>query len=390
MSHVCVVSFKECWQDPAGVWHSYGGFPLQMASIASLFDEMTILICRGAPRAGGIPLPANATVVPLRMPRGHDLVRKLSVLRHLHSYVAIIARHARRADVVHVPLPGDIPFLGMLVAVALRRPLIARYGGAWDVNSQTTVMNRVTRTSMRLLAGGRNVMLAAGEGQTPPGRNISWLFSTSLTRDELERARPDLDRGLSTPPRFLYCGRLSPEKGVHVLLDALALLREADGVPVPRLVIAGDGPERRRLEEQARERGIDGNVTFVGQLDRAALLEQLAVADVCVQPSLSESFGKAWLDAMSWGLPVVTSQVGAARAAIGGDGVRGWLVRPGDADALAATLRRILDDGADWPALRRRCRRFAAERSLDVWARRIRDCCARQWGAAPALLREAS
>ena len=54
---VCAVSFKECWQDDDGRWLSYGGFPMQMTAIASLFDAMTLVIVNGRPRAGGMPLP---------------------------------------------------------------------------------------------------------------------------------------------------------------------------------------------------------------------------------------------------------------------------------------------------------------------------------------------
>lgn len=377
---VCAVSFKPCWQDESGRWMSFGGFPFQMAAIASLFDEMTLVIVRVPPREGGIPLPANARIVALRSPRGADLRRKLSVAAGLPYYVWKIAASARKADVVHVPLPGDVPLLGMWIALAMRKRLLARYGGSWIANSQSTFMNRVTKASMRRFAGGRNVMLATGDGIAAPAPRVDWIFSTAIARRELDQNSPRLDRGMSNPPRLVYAGRLSPEKGVAVLLDALGRLAKEDGVPLPHLTILGDGDERASLEARAISAGCRDRVTFAGQVDRKRLSSELAVADLCVQPSLTEGFSKAWLDAMAHGLPVLASNVGAAAAVIGTHGERGWLVPPGDTDALARAIRHVLVQPQDWPALRRRCRAYVESRTLEAWAERIGETCAAQWG----------
>ena len=76
-TRVCAISFKECWQDGNGRWCSNGGFPLQMAGIASLFDSMTLLVTFGeTPGGGSIPLPGNAEIVLIRRPVGRDPWRK--------------------------------------------------------------------------------------------------------------------------------------------------------------------------------------------------------------------------------------------------------------------------------------------------------------------------
>ena len=377
---VCAVSFKPCWQDESGRWMSFGGFPFQMGAIASLFDDMTLVIVRVPPRDGGIPLPARARIVPLRSPHGADWRRKLSVAARLPYYVWKIAASAWDADVVHVPLPGDVPLLGMWVALAMRKRVLARYGGSWIANTQSTVMNRVTKACMRRFAGGRNVMLATGDGVLPPAARLSWVFSTALAQRELDAIAPRLDRGLSSPPRLVYAGRLSPEKGVAVLIDALALLAKDPAVPQPRLTILGDGDERASLEVRAAALGLRDRVTFAGQVARETLSSALDAADLCVQPSLTEGFSKAWLDAMAHGLPVLASNVGAASAVIGTRGERGWLVPPGDSGALARAIRDVLVTDLDWPALRRQCRAYVEGRTLEAWAERIGSMCASQWG----------
>ncbi len=376
---VCVVSFKECWEDASGTWLSYGGFPLQMGALGSLYDEMTLVIVRGPTRSGGIPLPRYARIVPLRRPVGKDTRRKISILTHLPYYVRAIARCVRRADVVYVPLPGDIPFLGMLVAILLRKRLIANYGGSWAPNSRTTLMNRITRAWMRTFAGGRNVMLAVGEGGVPPARRMDWIFATALSRSELDRIHPVFERGLSSPPRVAYAGRLAPEKGVVYLIEAVALLKKDGATPLPFVTVIGDGPARSVLEAKARQLQCDGVVRFTGQLDRSGLSKELSLADLCVQPSLTEGLSAAWLDAMAHGLPVVASEVGAARAVIGAQGERGWLVPPGSAQALATALRRVFSSPIDWPSLRRHCRAYIEERTLEAWAQQIGQICATRW-----------
>jgi glycosyltransferase involved in cell wall biosynthesis len=373
---LCVVSFKECWQDASGTWWSSGGFPFQMAAIASLFDETTLLICSGRACAGGSPLPSRAKVVPMRLPVGATLRRKLDVIAHLPYYWRTMVRACQRADAVHVPPPGDLALIGMLVALAMRKRLLVRYCGSWV---KTTVANRATRWLMRRFAGGRNVMLATGDGATPPARGMSWIFATALSRAELEQIHPRLDRGLASPPRLIYAGRLASVKGVADLVRAVSQLAHDGFAPIPVLTLAGDGPQRAELEALVTNLDCTRIVQFVGQLDRYELLRRLLESDVCVLPSLSESFCKARLDALLCGVPVMTTEVGFGRRIVGMDGERGWLVPPGDVQALAAALRNVLRQSIDWPALRTRCRAYVESRTLDAWARAIGEQCAQQW-----------
>jgi hypothetical protein len=382
--NVCVVSFKEIWRDASGVWMTDGGFPRQMTAISSLFDEMVIVTPEVPARRGGIPLPMRARVKPLKCPAGVDARRKLSVLAGLGGHLRTMAPEIRRADVLHVPLPGDLPFIGMMLAQAYRKPLLARYGSSWSVNSETTMMNRLTKRWMRLTAGGRNVMVATGQDDEPPAPGMHWLFASAMWSCELNELRACLDRPLAHPPRLVYAGRLAPEKGLPVLIRALAqLYAEANGSGsawLPTLTLAGDGPDRAALEAEARRLLPHGAVTFLGQLDRVGLTRCLRDADVCVHPSLTESLCKAWLDAMAHGLPVIAADVGAARAAIGEPGERGLLVPAGDSSAFAAAIARMVNEPRDWPALRRRCHAFVQSRTLETWAERLGQFCASQWG----------
>ncbi|WP_099209487.1 glycosyltransferase family 4 protein [Thermococcus henrietii] len=104
---------------------------------------------------------------------------------------------------------------------------------------------------------------------------------------------------------FLFVGRLIPEKGVDFLLRALALLREE--FPDFKAIIAGDGPERRKLELLARELGIGDNVTFTGFLkDYRDVIALMKASRVFAFPSRREGFGMVVVEAMASGVPVVT------------------------------------------------------------------------------------
>jgi glycosyltransferase involved in cell wall biosynthesis len=136
-------------------------------------------------------------------------------------------------------------------------------------------------------------------------------------------------------------GRIVELKGLADLLQAAAALRSE--FPGLRLEIAGSGPQRADLERTIARLGLGDRVAFLGWV--RDLPPTLAGWDAFVLPSLEEGFPIAALDAMAAGLPVVATAVGGVPELIE-DGRTGWLVTPGDAEALAARLRLVLSDPA--------------------------------------------
>ncbi|MGY3446641.1 MULTISPECIES: glycosyltransferase [unclassified Bradyrhizobium] len=138
---------------------------------------------------------------------------------------------------------------------------------------------------------------------------------------------------------LLYVGRLSREKGVGVLLDAVA------GTDV-RLRIVGEGPERAALAARA-----SGDVTFLGALSRAEVLREMAKAQALVVPSLwYEGFPMVVVEAFARGTPVIASEIGGLAEVVSA-GRTGALVPPGDAAALRRAIADTLgaaDLAADW------------------------------------------
>ena len=130
---------------------------------------------------------------------------------------------------------------------------------------------------------------------------------------------------------ILYFGRLSAEKGVADLLRAMALLSD-----IP-LLIAGDGPERSRLERLARELNLK-NFLFTGKVDGPELQKLIAGASFSVFPSHAyETLGKSILESYAWGRPVVASDLGSRRELVE-HGVTGLLYKGGDCEQLAQAV----------------------------------------------------
>ena len=140
-------------------------------------------------------------------------------------------------------------------------------------------------------------------------------------------------------------GRLVPQKGFDVLLDAFAS-SSLDGL---KLTIAGDGVERQRLEARTDELGLRCRVRFVGMVDRSRLAGLLCGARAFAFPSRGEAFGIALLEAMAAGVPSVAAAAGGIPEFVR-DGENALLVPPDDASALARALARLSSD----EALRRR------------------------------------
>jgi glycosyltransferase involved in cell wall biosynthesis len=164
-------------------------------------------------------------------------------------------------------------------------------------------------------------------------------------------------------PRIGVIGRLSPEKGVDAFLDACARLRSRH-VDF-RAIIAGDGPDRRALE--ARAAPLRERVTFAGHIeDVAALYENI---ELLVIPSRSEGLPNVLLEAIGYGLPVVSTDVGAI-AEVLDDPLAGLIVPPADATALASAIEQAITlEYAEAGRIARH--RIAARFSLDVRTRRI-------------------
>lgn len=160
---------------------------------------------------------------------------------------------------------------------------------------------------------------------------------------------------------LIFVGRLVKKKGCAVLLEALAALTLSR--PDLRLLILGDGPERRSLEERAEKLGVSGNVTFLGAVNGEAVETHLHQALVAVMPSLEaaggdqEGLGLVAVEALLAGCIPITSDLEVLRQVIDIPMLR---FQPGDPQALARRIADVLDAPADALDLCREARQHAS------------------------------
>jgi glycosyltransferase involved in cell wall biosynthesis len=170
--------------------------------------------------------------------------------------------------------------------------------------------------------------------------------TTILNGADIDVFNPDVERRDSPAPFERYClfvGRLTPRKAPDLLLEAL--------VEAPRVncVFAGDGPERRKLEQLAADLGVTDRVAFLGDISPQLLAPLYVGADLLVIPSFSETTPLVAFEAMACGTPVLSSRV-AGLPDVVHDWSTGFLVKPGDVGQMAIAMRFLT---ADRPALER-------------------------------------
>jgi glycosyltransferase involved in cell wall biosynthesis len=177
--------------------------------------------------------------------------------------------------------------------------------------------------------------------------------------EHIDRTSSDRDR------KIIFVGRISPEKGLHVLLDAFAIVREKHpGVqleiigpqkPTPTEFLASlsDDPRVAKLTNFAPEKYFshlqsklsenDSGVAFVDAVNHLELVDRYRHADLLINPSLSEAFGMSLVEAMATGIPAIATKVGGMTEIIE-DGITGLIAEPDNAPALAEAILQLLRD----------------------------------------------
>lgn len=279
---------------------------------------------------------------------------------HTHTTKAgllgrIAARIVGEPIVVHTPHGHAFhDYLSRGWSEALKR--MERWLARWtDVIICLTPAERDDHLRFRVAPAGKFEIIHSGV-------DIS-RFAAADARIEPSAKRRDLD--LPTDGPLVGCvARLVPVKGVQYLLEAVPFIREA--VPAATVVFVGDGPLRTEMELRAADLGLNGAVAFLGLRDDVP--ELLPLFDVVVLPSLNEGMGRAAVEAMAAGRPVVGTRVSGIQDVITHE-VSGLLVPPADPQEIAGAVVRVLNDPANARRLvenaRGRLQGFSVDAMLD-------------------------
>lgn len=298
-------------------------------------------------------------------------VRKASTIAEVLSvplspaFPTAVAREMRSADVVHVHLPNPVAVASYLVAEKFlspgRRPaLVVTYHS--DIVRQSAALSVYEPVLHRFLDRADRILVTSPRllehsDHLPDHEDRCTVVPLSIDASEYgEYDGPAFDLPTSPDrPTLLFVGRLNYYKGVEHLVDAVREV-EAD----VDLLVVGDGPRREALEARARDRGVDDDIAFLGEVPERRLHCCYDRADLFVLPSVepSEAFGLVQLEAMAYRTPVVNTDLPTGVPWVSPDGVTGRTVEPGNSTALADAI----DDLLSSPERRRRYARAARER----------------------------
>ncbi len=335
------------------LWVAYGS--LERLSGGNLYDRLVVEYLRAhgvhvevleLPRAAYLLAPLQPLPPRLRQAEGLDavVVDELvhpSLFRWASSRAGGLRGPSARSRTVRSQAAG--PRLVTLVhhlrsreppptrwralARAMERRLLA-CSDAVIANSQATA------ATVRELAGDLPVAVC------PPGCDRLALGDQAV----IEKGVPasTSQTGPAEPVRLLATGNLIPRKGYDLLLGMLAGMTDLPWA----LRVSGQAVDRRyarRLDALARQSGLDGRVTFLGELDAGRLGKEYRLAQAFVFPSRYEGYGISLAEAVHSGLPFVAFAGGAVAEAVRG---RGLLAPAGDLPGFAASLRRLIADAA--------------------------------------------
>lgn len=278
------------------------------------------------------------------------LIRRIAFLAtgYLGKGISPLVRLA--PDLIHAHFGPD-GVTAMPLARKLNVPLVVTFYG-YDVTVKDTYARRsFSRHGLYLLRREelkRFATLFIAMSQFIEGRLIAQGFPqerivTHYTGIDLDRF--DGEPGLPREPIVLFVGRMVEGKGGTHLLRAMSLVRAQH--PEARVVLLGDGPERKRLEQLATELRVPAE--FLGMRAPEEVRSWLSRASVFSVPSITapngwqEGFGMVFLEALACGVPVVSYAVGGIPEAVG-NGIGGLLCPEGDWRALANALNQLLSD----------------------------------------------
>jgi glycosyltransferase involved in cell wall biosynthesis/predicted metal-dependent phosphoesterase TrpH len=241
-------------------------------------------------------------------------------------------------DLLHVCSPGPAGVVGALVSRGLGVPLVGSYHTELTayagLRSGEPALAEAMALGVSAFYGACDLVLSPSPASdealeqmgVAPAKVARWDRGVDTTRFD-----PALRGQMAMPEAInvLYCGRISHEKGADLLAEAFLEARSRN--PALQLVLAGGGPEQKRLRER-----LGDAATFLGWLEGIELARAYASADIFLFPSRTDTFGQVILEAQASGLPVVAVAEGGPRSLIS-HRANGLLCAP-EAAALAQAV----------------------------------------------------
>ena len=279
--------------------------------------------------------------------RGMPIPRYPQLKLGLPGKKALIAAWAlQRPDLVHIATEGPLGWSALQAARHLRLPVTsdfrtnfhsysAHYGLGWlkkPIVAYLRKFHNLTQCTMVPTRALCAELISSGFENT---RVVARGVDTQMFRPDLRSTALRASWGADESSLVaLVVGRLAPEKNLDVAIQAFEAMRAKH--PSVKLVLVGDGPSREALRQRCPQ------ATFAGQRGQDELAVFYASADLCLFPSLTETFGNVTLEALSSGLPVLAFDTAAAAEWLVHHH-SGWLAPAGDTPAYVACARELAE-----------------------------------------------
>ncbi|WP_162456531.1 glycosyltransferase family 4 protein [Pseudoxanthomonas kalamensis] len=260
---------------------------------------------------------------------------------------AFLYSRRKRYDAWHVHIAHRMAAICALMGRWLDKRVLTKVSGWWELEKGTLAkrpgpVNALARTALRRTetwqAISRRIALTLIERGIPAEHIVALPNAVDTSRFS------SITRASDAPPRFVFIGRLVPEKGLQMLLSAFADI--APTHPQASLLVVGSGTLENHLKQEAQHLGISNQVEFAGHRDD--IENVLADGNIGVLCSRIEGLSNTLLESMASGLPMIASRISGNEDFVL-PGENGWLFDSGDRTGLAKCLA---DAAATDPATR--------------------------------------
>lgn len=283
-----------------------------------------------------------------------ELMRKDGLLSLLRKLEALFRK--LKPDIVHVQYiaPGLIPVLAAKFASVRTIFATVHQPGRIYGLKEKFLLRTAARLCNAFFCNSKAVEESwFGDSEIyNPEKNYQgkkhFTIYNAIDTDHMEEIVNRTDRkqlksnlGINNRPVIGVVGRLRWEKGQDILLDAMPEVIK--DVPDVILLIVGDGPDRKKLENRIKELVIENNIILTGQVEYSDVIRLYTIMDVAVVPSRFEGFGLSAVEAMAAGVPVVASPVDGLKEVVK-HGINGYLVPAAESQRLARVLIEMLQD----------------------------------------------
>jgi glycosyltransferase involved in cell wall biosynthesis len=265
----------------------------------------------------------------------HSKVPFISIIVYMKDVFACIKEI--QPDVVHCQNLA-VGWMAFIIKIFLKYPYVI-YGRGSDIYTNYRFKN----TILKLVIKNANAVVVLTKDMKKEVSKIHsreiFVIPNGISINNYGENQSDDIYHSNNEKIILYVGTLRSIKGINYLIEAMKIISQ--NCLNTKLLLVGDGEERKSLENLVDELDLNQHITFVGRVSNEDVPKYMAASDVFVLPSLSEGFPNVILEAMASGLPIVTTKIRGLPEIVK-DGINGFLVEPENPGEIAENVIYLL------------------------------------------------